>query len=107
SMQMAELTETSRGLLNSPLDAAMKCSLEVASDITRQPIALLGFAFDNLTLSETVERIEQMIASGHSHYVVTANVDFLVQGQRNVEGTVSQPGSHPLFPTLSATAGDG
>ena len=46
---------------------------------------MLGVAFDNLTQRETVERIEQMIASGRSHYVVTANVDFLVQARRDGE----------------------
>src|SRR3954469_5135223 len=30
-------------------------------------------------------RIETMIASGRPHYVVTANVDFLVQAHRDVE----------------------
>ena len=53
--------------------------------MARQPIALLGVAFDNLTLRETVGRIEEMIASRRSHYVVTANVDFLAQARRDVE----------------------
>lgn len=50
-----------------------------------QPIALLGVAFDNLTLREAVGRIEEMIVSGRSHHVVTANVDFLVQARRDSE----------------------
>lgn len=49
------------------------------------PIAMLGVAFDNLTLTGTLERIEEMVASRQPHYVVTANVDFLVQAQRDVE----------------------
>lgn len=55
------------------------------SCVARQPIALLGVAFDNLTLRETVGRIEEMIASRRSHYVVTANVDFLAQASRDLE----------------------
>jgi len=55
------------------------------SRATRQPIALLGVAFDNVTLRETVARIEEMIASRRPHYVVTANVDFLAQARRDLE----------------------
>src|SRR2546422_1555061 len=49
------------------------------------PIALLGVPFDNVTMAEAVERIEQMMASRAPHYVVTANVDFLVQARRDIE----------------------
>ena len=55
------------------------------SHTVRQPIALLGVAFDNLTLREAVGRVEGMIISGRSHYVVTANVDFLVQARGDLE----------------------
>src|SRR3989442_107841 len=49
------------------------------------PIALLGVPFDPLTMEEPVRRIERMVASRRPHYVVTANVDFLVQARRDVE----------------------
>jgi N-acetylglucosaminyldiphosphoundecaprenol N-acetyl-beta-D-mannosaminyltransferase len=49
------------------------------------PIAILGVPFDNLTIAETVTTVEQMIASGRPHYLATANVDFLVQAQSDVE----------------------
>ncbi len=49
------------------------------------PIGLLGVPFDNVTKAEAVARIEAMIASRRPHHVVTANVDFLVQAQRDVE----------------------
>jgi N-acetylglucosaminyldiphosphoundecaprenol N-acetyl-beta-D-mannosaminyltransferase len=49
------------------------------------PIAVLGVPFDNVTIAEAVDRIEAMIATRRSHYVVTANVDFLVQARRDVE----------------------
>jgi len=51
--------------------------------VTRLPVALLGVAFDNLTLRETVDRIEEMIASRLPHYVATANVDFLALARRD------------------------
>lgn len=46
---------------------------------------MLGVPFDPLTCREAIARIEQMIRSRRPHYVVTANVDFLVQAQRDVE----------------------
>jgi exopolysaccharide biosynthesis WecB/TagA/CpsF family protein len=50
---------------------------------THPPIAILGVPFDNVTTSEAVAAIERMVESRQPHYVVTANVDFLVQGQRD------------------------
>src|SRR6185369_5158148 len=49
------------------------------------PIAILGVPFDNVTTAETVALIEGMVASRRPHYLVTANVDFLVQAQHDVE----------------------
>jgi N-acetylglucosaminyldiphosphoundecaprenol N-acetyl-beta-D-mannosaminyltransferase len=49
------------------------------------PIAVLGVPFDHVTIEETIARIDGMIASRRPHYVVTANVDFLVQAQGDVE----------------------
>jgi N-acetylglucosaminyldiphosphoundecaprenol N-acetyl-beta-D-mannosaminyltransferase len=51
----------------------------------RWPIGLLGVPFENITQAEAVARVEAMIASRQPHYVVTANVDFLVQARRDVE----------------------
>src|SRR5712691_1983654 len=48
-------------------------------------IALLGVPFAPFTLSQTLAEIETMIASGRPHYVVTANVDFLVQARKDAE----------------------
>src|SRR5258708_2338267 len=50
---------------------------------TTAPVNLLGVAFDNVTLVETLERIEEMIASGKPHYVATPNVDFVVRARRD------------------------
>lgn len=49
------------------------------------PIAILGVPFDNVSTAETIEAINRMVASRQPHYLVTANVDFLVQAQEDVE----------------------
>src|SRR5882672_9357269 len=51
----------------------------------RPSITILGVPFDNVTGSEALARIEQMIASRKPHYLATANVDFLVQAREDVE----------------------
>ncbi len=52
---------------------------------THPPIAILGVPFDNVTISEAVAAVEHMVASRRPHYMVTANVDFVVQGQGDPE----------------------
>jgi N-acetylglucosaminyldiphosphoundecaprenol N-acetyl-beta-D-mannosaminyltransferase len=49
------------------------------------PIAILGVPFDHVTIDGAIDRVDQMIASRRPHYIVTANVDFLVQAHRDVE----------------------
>jgi N-acetylglucosaminyldiphosphoundecaprenol N-acetyl-beta-D-mannosaminyltransferase len=49
------------------------------------PIAILGVTFDNMSLAGTLARIEEMIAAREPCYIVTANVDFLVQARRDAE----------------------
>src|SRR3954470_16695402 len=49
------------------------------------PIAILGVPFDNVTTAETIETVDRMVASRQPHHLVTANVDFLVQAQEDVE----------------------
>jgi N-acetylglucosaminyldiphosphoundecaprenol N-acetyl-beta-D-mannosaminyltransferase len=51
----------------------------------RPPIAILGVPFDNVTRAEAIQRIEAMITSRKPHYLVTPNVDFLVQARRDIE----------------------
>lgn len=46
---------------------------------------MLGVPFDNVTTAETIALVERMVASGRPHYLVTANVDFLVQALHDVE----------------------
>ena len=52
---------------------------------TAAPIAILGVPFDNVSTDETLRIIDDMIASRRPHYLVTANVDFLVQAAHDVE----------------------
>ncbi len=49
------------------------------------PVTILGVTFDPLTLEGAVDRIEQMIDRRQCGYVVTPNVDFLVQAKRDAE----------------------
>jgi N-acetylglucosaminyldiphosphoundecaprenol N-acetyl-beta-D-mannosaminyltransferase len=49
------------------------------------PIPILGVPFDNVTTQETIALLEEMVVSRRAHYVVTANVDFLVQALHDVE----------------------
>jgi N-acetylglucosaminyldiphosphoundecaprenol N-acetyl-beta-D-mannosaminyltransferase len=51
----------------------------------RWPVPILGVPLDPLTIDEALARIGEMVASGEPHYVVTPNVDILVQGRRNPE----------------------
>ena len=80
------LTETSTVTPSGSTDnATRQNSRAETARVSRPPVALLGVAFDNLTLRETVERIEKMIASRRPHHVVTANVDFLAQARGDME----------------------
>lgn len=60
-------------------------STGIPRDVAKHPVALLGVPFDHVTIKGAVDRIDAMIAPGRPHYVVTANVDFLVQAHRDVE----------------------
>ena len=55
------------------------------STTRRDPIAILGVPFDNITTAETLAIIGQMIASSQPHYAATANVDFVVQALEDGE----------------------
>lgn len=45
------------------------------------PVTILGVPFDPCTVAGAVDRIGAMIATRRPHYVVTPNVDFLVQAR--------------------------
>jgi N-acetylglucosaminyldiphosphoundecaprenol N-acetyl-beta-D-mannosaminyltransferase len=67
-----------RAVQESP--AALPCSAPIAPSIT-----ILGIPFDNLTTAQTLNAIEEMVASRKPHYLATANVDFLVQSKHDIE----------------------
>ena len=48
-------------------------------------VTLFGVPVDNLTLAETVDRIEQMVRQGPTHQHVVVNVDKIVKLQRDPE----------------------
>ncbi len=48
-------------------------------------MCILGIPIDPVTMDEALARIAGMVQSGEPHYVVTPNVDFLVQARSNPE----------------------
>jgi len=56
-----------------------------AGKAANPPLAILGVTFDNVTTEQAIQTIVEMVASRRPHYLVTANVDFLVQAQTDVE----------------------
>ncbi|MDB6115769.1 MAG: Anti-anti-sigma factor/polymer biosynthesis protein WecB/TagA/CpsF family [Lacunisphaera sp.] len=56
-----------------------------AIERTRWPVSILGVPLDPVTSDEALARIAEMVASGRPHYVVTPNVDFLVQARHDEE----------------------
>jgi N-acetylglucosaminyldiphosphoundecaprenol N-acetyl-beta-D-mannosaminyltransferase len=63
----------------------MSISAETKTYAPNPCIAILGVPFDNVSTKEAVGLIEQMVATRRPHYLVTANVDFLVQAQEDIE----------------------
>lgn len=55
------------------------------SEFNRTPVAVLGVPFDNLTMDEAVELMEEKINESGFHQVATANVDFLMHAIRDRE----------------------
>ena len=60
-------------------------SAVAGAPVRELPVAILGVAFDPMTLASAADRIAAMIESRRPHYVVTPNVDFLVQAQHDAE----------------------
>jgi len=55
------------------------------TSLPNPPIAILGVPFDNLTAEEALALISRMVNSRRPHHLVTADVDFLVHSQQDVE----------------------
>jgi len=60
-------------------------STATQTSLPNPPIAILGVPFDNLTTDETLALTARMVESRRPHHLVTADVDFLVQSQEDVE----------------------
>jgi N-acetylglucosaminyldiphosphoundecaprenol N-acetyl-beta-D-mannosaminyltransferase len=56
-----------------------------ATPAGRWPVSILGVPVDPVTADEALMRIADMVESGRPHYIVTPNVDFLVQARTNPE----------------------
>ncbi len=84
-MILAPSLRDTDALLPAPATAAGWEANGGAPPAPARPVSLLGVAFDPVTKAGAVARIEAMIATRQPHYVITANVDFLVQARRDVE----------------------
>ena len=51
--------------------------------VIRRPVAILSVPTDGFTMSETLDIIEQFIASGKFHQIATANTDFLLKAHED------------------------
>lgn len=60
-------------------------ALSVTPERATWPVSILGVPFDNVSSAHALARIGELVESRQPHYVVTANVDFLVQAHRDVE----------------------
>src|SRR3982750_4121067 len=73
------------GLVENRADSTRTKATRLARTQPGRSIAILGIPFDNVTTGEAMQQIERMVLSRQPHYLVTANVDFLVQSLEDVE----------------------
>ena len=76
---------SSADLLLAPGTPSSTPAPEAALESPAWPVNILGVTFDPLTLAGAADRIERMVTERQPRYVVTPNVDFLVQAQRDPE----------------------
>ena len=57
----------------------------IDASLNHNRIELMGCSIDNLTMNETLDRVERFIDSGRPHQHVVVNVDKLVKAQSNPE----------------------
>jgi len=48
-------------------------------------VVLLGVPFHDVTMEETLQHIDEMVAEGRTRYLATANLDFAAQASKDVE----------------------
>lgn len=68
-----------------PLGAEAESRPANPAQTARWPVCILGVPVDAVTMDEALARIAAMVGSRRPHYVVTPNVDFLVQARTNAE----------------------
>ncbi len=86
SFPLAQFWKTTAGEAESREQTISSSSRKWSGKRAAKPaIAILGVPFDNVTIQDAIDLIEEMVASRRPHYLVTANVDFLVQAQTDVE----------------------
>jgi N-acetylglucosaminyldiphosphoundecaprenol N-acetyl-beta-D-mannosaminyltransferase len=51
--------------------------------IARRRITILGVAIDDLTEDEAITRVDELIAAGGAHHLVTVNPEFVIEAQEN------------------------
>jgi N-acetylglucosaminyldiphosphoundecaprenol N-acetyl-beta-D-mannosaminyltransferase len=57
----------------------------MSAGASSETVTLFGVPIDNLTLAETVDRVEQMVHAGPTHQHVVVNVDKIVKLQRDAQ----------------------
>jgi N-acetylglucosaminyldiphosphoundecaprenol N-acetyl-beta-D-mannosaminyltransferase len=62
-----------------------EASPKAVSGAQDKQVVLFGVPIDNLTLAETVDRIDEMVRSGSTHQHVVVNVDKIVKLQRDAK----------------------
>jgi N-acetylglucosaminyldiphosphoundecaprenol N-acetyl-beta-D-mannosaminyltransferase len=53
--------------------------------LLKNMVEILGIKIDNLTIKETLQRVEGFLKDGQQHYIVTPNPEFLVKAQKDEE----------------------
>ncbi len=80
------MTTQTGGIQAWPLAGAMAHPVQPRGNAApRWPVAILGVPLDAVTAAEALERIAAMVATRRPHYIVTPNVDFLVQARGDAE----------------------
>jgi N-acetylglucosaminyldiphosphoundecaprenol N-acetyl-beta-D-mannosaminyltransferase len=70
-------------LASGPADPFQPTSPVPGETPARWPVSILGVPLDPVTADEALARIAAMVESRRPHYIVTPNVDFLVQARTN------------------------
>jgi N-acetylglucosaminyldiphosphoundecaprenol N-acetyl-beta-D-mannosaminyltransferase len=87
-MEEYQFTQELPGLDSASTNGEIKMTAITEKSDSKPPrscVAILGVPFDGVTMEDTVELVEAMVASRQPHYLATANVDFTVQALEDEE----------------------